>query len=178
MSKEFNAISKYFSYLLRHRPNSIGLSMDENGWVSIDELVQKTVDFKLSRDIVAVVVETNDKQRFSISENGAFIRANQGHSVGVHLGLKPIDPPEFLLHGTAKRFIRAIRNEGLKKMQRHHVHLSDSQAVARSVGARYGKPIFLQVAAKSMHNNGFIFYRSVNNVWLVESVPIEYIEEV
>ncbi|WNZ54421.1 RNA 2'-phosphotransferase [Microbulbifer sp. MKSA007] len=175
-SRELSRISKYFSYLLRHKPEAIGLFMDENGWVAVDELIQKTVDFELNRDLVSVVVETNDKQRFSISDDGLSIRANQGHSVDINLHLSPLEPPGALLHGTAERFVEDILAQGLKKMQRHHVHLSESEAVARSVGARYGKPVLLRVEAKSMHRDGFDFYRSANNVWLVDHVPVKYMK--
>jgi putative RNA 2'-phosphotransferase len=178
MSKELNKISKYFSYLLRHDPESIGLSLDENGWADIDELVQKTVDFDLNRNLIDIVVETNDKKRFSISDDGVHIRANQGHSIGVDLDLKSIQPPQLLVHGTAEKFIELIRNQGLNKMQRHHVHLSESPAVAKNVGSRYGKPILLSISAKEMFDDGFKFFKSVNNVWLVDNVPQKYINEI
>lgn len=177
MSKELNKISKYFSYLLRHKPESIDLSLDENGWASIDELIQKTDDFELNKDIIDIVVETNDRKRFSISKDRLHIRANQGHSIVVDLELIPIRPPQHLVHGTAKRFIEIIREQGLNKMQRHHVHLSESQAVAKNVGSRYGKPILLSIATKEMFDDGFIFYKSANNVWLVDGVPPKYIKE-
>lgn len=177
MSKELNKISKYFSYLLRHKPESIGLSLDENGWANIDELIQKTDDFELNKDIIDIVVETNDKKRFSISDDRVYIRANQGHSIVVDLELMPIQPPQYLVHGTAERFIEIIREQGLNKMQRHHVHLSESPAVAKNVGSRYGKPILLNIATKEMFDDGFIFYKSANNVWLVDLVPPKYIKE-
>ena len=177
MSKELNNISKYFSYLLRHDPESVGLSLDENGWASIDELIEKTVDFKLNRDLIEIVVGTNDKKRFSISYDGLQIRANQGHSIDVDLELTPIQPPQFLVHGTAERFVEAIRVQGLNKMQRHHVHLSESKAVAENVGSRYGKFVLLNISAKEMFDDGFKFYKSANNVWLVDSVSPKYINE-
>lgn len=178
MNKELKKVSKYFSYLLRHEPESIGLSLNENGWASIDELIHKTIDFKLNRDLIEIVVETNDKKRFSISDDGLYIRANQGHSIDIELELKPIQPPEYLIHGTAERFVETIKKQGLKKMQRHHVHLSQSQVVARAVGARYGRPVLLTISAQDMFNDGFQFYKSENNVWLVDSVPEKYINEI
>jgi putative RNA 2'-phosphotransferase len=177
MSKELNNISKYFSYLLRHEPESVGLSLNENGWASIDELIEKTVDFKLNRDLIEIVVGTNDKKRFSISDDGLQIKANQGHSIDVDLELTPIQPPQFLVHGTAERFVEAIRVQGLNKMQRHHVHLSESKAVAENVGSRYGKSVLLNISAKEMFDDGFKFYKSANNVWLVDSVSPKYINE-
>lgn len=175
MSKELNKISKYFGYLLRHHPDAIGLTLDSHGWASIDELISKTTDFELTPDIIAIVVETNDKQRFAISPDGQRIRANQGHSIDIELDLAPTEPPETLWHGTAERFLPAITDEGLKKMQRHHVHLTESAAVAKNVGSRYGKPVLLKVAARQMHQDGFVFYQSANKVWLVESVPARYV---
>ncbi|WP_444930741.1 RNA 2'-phosphotransferase [Microbulbifer sp. SSSA002] len=178
MSKDLNKISKYFSYLLRHKPQAIGLELDENGWTSIEELIKKTTDFTLNRDLVEVIVETNDKKRFSISEDGLFIRANQGHSIEIDLDLQPQEPPTVLVHGTAGKFLNAIREEGLKRMKRHHVHLTESQAVAQNVGSRYGQPILLSIATQKMYTDGFKFFKSANNVWLVESVPAKYIEEI
>ena len=177
MSKELNKISKYFSYLLRHKPDSIGLALDENGLASIEELIEKTTDFKLDRNLVDIVVETNDKQRFSISNDGLYIRANQGHSIDIELDLPELVPPNILIHGTADRFIEAIRKTGLSKMERHHVHLTESQAVAQNVGSRYGKPVILSIAAKEMYVDGFVFFKSANNVWLVDNVPVKYISE-
>ncbi len=177
MNKDLTHISKYLSFLLRHKPESIGLKLDESGWASINELIEKSTDHKLTNDLIEIVVETNDKQRFSISTNGEMIRANQGHSISIELDLEPIEPPEFLIHGTADRFLEAILSEGLKKMNRHHVHLSESEAVAKSVGGRYGKPILLKVLTSKMYTDGFKFYRSANNVWLVEHVPPKYIQQ-
>jgi putative RNA 2'-phosphotransferase len=176
VSKELNKISKYFSFLLRHEPQAIGLQLDENGWASIEELIEKTTDFKLDRNMIEVVVETNDKQRFSISKDGLFIRANQGHSIEIDLDLIAQEPPSVLMHGTAERFMVNILDKGLSKMERHHVHLTESSAVAQSVGSRYGKPIILSIAAKEMYEDGFKFYKSANNVWLVDSVPVKYIK--
>ncbi|WP_444935229.1 RNA 2'-phosphotransferase [Microbulbifer sp. JMSA004] len=176
MSKELNKISKYLSFLLRHEPQAIGLEIDENGWASIQELIDKTTDFELSRNIIEVVVETNDKQRFNISNDGLSIRANQGHSIKIDLNLQLQEPPKELLHGTAARFIEAILKTGLNKRERHHVHLTESQAVAQNVGSRYGKPVILSIASKKMHENGYKFYKSSNNVWLVDCVPVKYIK--
>lgn len=175
-NKELKKISKYFSFVLRHQPDSIGLELNEQGWASIEDLIDKTVYFDLTREIIEVVVETNDKQRFCISNDGLYIRANQGHSIEVDLDLTPLVPPETLIHGTAEKSLDGIRKEGLKKMQRHHVHLTESKAVARSVGGRYGKPVLLSIDANAMHEAGFLFYKSANSVWLVDNVPAEYIE--
>lgn len=169
-------ISKYLSYLLRHKPEAIALELDTEGWANISELIGKTTDFELNKEILEIVVETNDKQRFSISDDGKKIRANQGHSIPVDLNLAPIVPPQFLWHGTAKRFLGSIMDIGLVKKQRHHVHLTELRAVARAVGNRYGKSIILKVSAQEMSANGYEFFKSLNNVWLVDRVPPEFIQ--
>lgn len=176
MKQNLKKTSKYFSYILRHAPESIGLELDEQGWASIDELIKLTTDFELTPMLIQTVVETNDKQRFRLSEDGKRIKANQGHSIEVDLALTPIEPPEILFHGTARRFVDAIMKDGLQKMNRHHVHLSESLAVAQSVGERYGKPVIFHIQAKRMHEQGYVFYKTVNNVWLVNEVPIEFID--
>lgn len=176
MEKDLQKISKYLSFILRHSPESIGLNLDQNGWGEIDHIIENTKSFQLTRSMIEVVVETNDKQRFSISSCGGNIRANQGHSVNVDLELEPIEPPEVLLHGTAARFVESVMELGLNKQKRHHVHLSESADVAKVVGSRYGEPVVLRVNAKAMIKDGFLFYKSSNNVWLVESVPPKYIE--
>lgn len=177
MDKELAKISKYFSYLLRHKPEEIGLELDDKGWASVDELIEKTSDFELSKELIDVVVETNDKQRFKLSDDKLKIKANQGHSIDIDLNLEPITPPQFLLHGTAERFLDSIKSDGLQKQKRHHVHLSESMAVAEAVGKRYGKPVLLKIAAQEMANSGFKFYKTANSVWLVDTVPAEYINE-
>lgn len=175
MKNTIAEISKYLSYLLRHHPDAIDLKLDHQGWASIDELIAKITKFSLTREIVDIVVETNDKQRFSISEDGQKIRANQGHSLVIDLALNPLTPPKILLHGTAEKFMESILREGLSKKRRHHVHLTESSAVAHAVGSRYGKPVILSIDAQGMCNQGYEFFKTINHVWLVEDVPIRYI---
>lgn len=122
------------------------------------------------------MVATNDKKRFSISEDGQKIRANQGHSISVDLALEPLTPPDSLLHGTAEKYLSLIMAEGLKKMNRHHVYMSDNKKTASAIGQRYGKLVLLKIKAQRMHQDGFVFYKSDNNVWLVDHVPAEYID--
>ncbi|WP_087026590.1 RNA 2'-phosphotransferase [Thaumasiovibrio subtropicus] len=176
MEKDLVKISKYLSYVLRHKPDSIGLKLDEQGWALIDELIEKTVDVALTRDLVDLVVETSDKRRFAIGGNGNHIRANQGHSIEVDLQLSVVIPPDYLLHGTAERNVKSIGESGLTKGSRHHVHLTESLAVAKAVGSRYGKPVIFTVDARRMHLDGYSFYKTVNNVWLTESVPSQYLK--
>ena len=167
--------SKFLSFVLRHRPESIGLSLDSEGWVEISELLVacqrsgRNLSYKQLLDIV----ESSDKQRFVV-RNG-LIRANQGHSVNVSLNLKASTPPDTLFHGTTRKALDSIKVSGLDKMNRRHVHLSLDIDTALKVGRRRGKPIVLIVAAAKMHEEGFPFYLSENGVWLTDAVPWEYL---
>ncbi len=171
--------SKFLSYVLRHRPDSIGITLDENGWVDVDELLgaAQRNGKRLSRERLEQVVACSDKKRFALSDDGRRIRANQGHSVSVDLDLEPVEPPELLYHGTVERFLDSIRSEGLVRGRRHHVHLSPDEATARTVGSRRGKPVILTVEAARMHAAGHEFFRSANSVWLTESVPAEFLRD-
>lgn len=173
---DLKKISKYLSFILRHQPDSIGLELSDEGWADIKELIGKTRKYKLTRELINTVVENNDKKRFLISEDGERIKANQGHSIEVKLKLEPVTPPDVLLHGTAERFLESILKEGLIKQRRHHVHLSETQKTALSVGSRYGKPVLLKVDSKKMHEDGFDFFKTENDVWLVDRVPAIYLE--
>ncbi len=173
---DLNKISKYLSFVLRHQPSSIGLTLSDEGWADIQELIVKTRKFALTKELINTVVNTNDKKRFLISDDGSRIKANQGHSIKVALGLEPRMPPDILLHGTAERFLDSIFQHGLTKQQRHHVHLSEVQETAVKVGARYGKPVILNVDSKQMHSDGFEFFKTENHVWLVEHVPVKYLK--
>lgn len=179
-SKQLNKTSKFLSFVLRHKPEAIGLALDENGWADIDELINKGNTSgeasNLDKTLIQEVVDTSDKKRFIISDDGQRIRANQGHSINVDLQLKPVTPPEFLYHGTATRFLDSILKEGLKPQQRQHVHLSTDIDTATAVGQRYGKPVILTIKALLMHEQGFVFYRSENGVWLTEQVPHSYLK--
>jgi len=180
-SKQLNKISKFLSFVLRHKPEAIKLKLDENGWAKIDELINKANDSgeisSLDRTLIQAVVDSSDKKRFIISEDSQSIRANQGHSVNIDLQLKPVTPPELLYHGTATRFLDSILEEGLKPQERQHVHLSTDIETATSVGQRYGKPVILIIKALLMHEQGFKFYRSENGVWLTERVHTTFISK-
>lgn len=179
MTTSKTKISKFLSLVLRHKPEAIGLTLDEQGWADIDELVDKAnrsdQGITLTRSLLQDVVDSSDKKRFTVSENGQKIRAAQGHSVDIDLQLKPVEPPEFLYHGTATRFLDSILKEGLKPQQRQHVHLSKDVETATAVGQRYGKPVILTIKALLMHEQGFSFYLSENGVWLTDAVPKAYI---
>jgi putative RNA 2'-phosphotransferase len=170
-------LSKFLSFVLRHKPDSVGLALDPQGWVAIDELIAKAdaAGTHFSRDDLRHVVETNDKKRFSISADELRIRAAQGHSVSVELGLSPEPPPPVLYHGTATRFLDAILAHGLKPQSRQHVHLSPDEETARRVGQRHGRPVILQVDTRAMHAAGMRFYVADNGVWLTEHVPTKFL---
>lgn len=164
-------VSTYLSKHLRHEPDRIGISLDQHGWVAVDKLLRACAGhgFTLTRDDLDHVLAVNDKQRFTL--DGDRIRANQGHSVTVDLGLPPAEPPAYLYHGTVARVLDAIRAEGLRPMDRHHVHLSPDRETAVRVGARRGAPVVLAVDAGAMHQAGHLFHVSANGVWLTDAVP-------
>ncbi|MBL7818462.1 MAG: RNA 2'-phosphotransferase [Saprospiraceae bacterium] len=167
--------SKKLSKILRHRPEMIGLTLDKNGWASVEELMEKFGTPPLSIEILETVVETNDKQRFTFNEDKTKIRANQGHSVTVDLALEATEPPALLFHGTATKNVQSIKEQGLIKGARHHVHLSTDESTAKKVGSRYGIPVILKVRAKEMQEAGYMFYMSDNGVWLTDHVPVRFI---
>ncbi|MGW2826307.1 RNA 2'-phosphotransferase [Streptomyces sp. NPDC001443] len=168
-------VSKYLSKHLRHQPERIGLTLDDGGWVEIETLMTAaaTHGFRFTRDELDHVVAVNDKKRFAIE--GTRIRASQGHSVEVDLGLPPTTPPPYLFHGTVALRLDAIRAEGLRPMNRHDVHLSADRETATRVGARRGRPVVLSVDAAAMHRDGHVFQVSANGVWLTKAVPPRYL---
>ncbi len=169
--------SRFLSYVLRHHPESVGLQLDSEGWVEVDALLiaLKRHGRGMSRVILEQIVASNDKQRFCFSSDGARIRANQGHSVKVDLGLAPASPPSLLYHGTVQGFLDQILAQGLKPIQRHHVHLSSDRETARKVGARRGRPVILEVRARAMEEAGHPFFCSENGVWLTDLVPPDFL---
>jgi putative RNA 2'-phosphotransferase len=170
-------VSKYLSKHLRHQPERIGLTLEPGGWVLIADLLEacERNAMRVTREELEEVVAENDKKRFAFDETGTKIRANQGHSVEVDLELAPATPPDILYHGTGAGSVAVIEREGLKKMRRHHVHLSEDTETARRVGARHGKPVIFEVDTQLMRRAGFTFYRSENGVWLVDAVPARYL---
>ena len=176
--KERRNKSKFLSLVLRHKPETIGISLDEAGWTDIDKLLSalERNGKSMSRMMLEEIVSTNDKQRFSFSEDGSRIRANQGHSIEIELGYEEAIPPPILYHGTPQQFVESIFREGLKKMKRHHVHLHVDVATSTAVGQRRGKPVLLQVKALEMQQAGHQFFVTPNEVWLTDHVPIEYLE--
>ncbi|WP_207497042.1 RNA 2'-phosphotransferase [Aridibaculum aurantiacum] len=169
--------SKFLSLVLRHRPELIGLRLDEKGWASTAELLEKleASGKAITNELLAEMVATNAKQRFAFNEDKSMIRASQGHSIHVDLELAPVEPPVQLYHGTAEQNLASILAHGLEKRGRQHVHLSAGISTALQVGQRHGKPVVLVVDALQMHEQGFAFFLSENNVWLTDHVPAEYL---
>ena len=176
MNKRLVKTSKFLSYVLRHKPHKINLHLDEQGWASVDELIDAAQKYgkKLDHELIREVVAINDKKRFTLSEDGKKIRANQGHSIKVDLGLTATVPPQFLFHGTAERFMKSIAQMGLKPSGRHHVHLSADYDTAIKVGMRHGIPVVLRIEAEQMYYDGVKFYLSDNGVWLTDKVDPKY----
>ena len=177
MSGEDVKRSKFLSQVLRHRPSLIGIELDEAGWIAVDDLLEalRTAGQPMTLSDLERIVATSDKQRFAISPDRRLIRANQGHSVAVDLGLRPTSPPPVLFHGTVKRFVASIARQGLLSGARHHVHLSRDRDAARMVGARRGKPVIFEIDAGHMEQDGMLFYLTANAVWLTEHVPPAYL---
>ena len=179
MSKQLTEASKFLSYVLRHEPQAIGLTLDREGWAEIAALIEgathagKQIDVELIRTVVA----TSAKKRFAISDDGLRIRAVQGHSTEtVSITHTEKVPPEFLYHGTATRFLESIRREGLLPGERHYVHLSQDVPTATAVGQRYGKPVVLKIEALRMYQQGFKFFQAENGVWLTTQVPTDFLD--
>jgi putative RNA 2'-phosphotransferase len=175
MSKKIVKVSKYLSFVLRHKPESIALELDTHGWAKIDELIEKIHEMELTKELIEEVVAKNDKQRFIIE--GDKIRANQGHSIEIDLELEAVEPPDVLYHGTATRFLESIMQNGLTKQERQYVHLSKNIETAIAVGKRHGKVVILELDSKRMFEEGYLFYLSKNGVWLTDSVPTVYLKE-
>ena len=155
------------------------MQLDPEGWLPIDKLIENAnrQGKELMIEWLHKVVASCEKKRFSLSEDGLKIRANQGHSVpDVELNLEPVTPPSVLYHGTVAAFLDRIREQGLLKRSRNHVHLSADIETAKKVGARRGKPVILTIHADAMHESGYAFYLSANGVWLTDAVPVLFIE--
>ena len=171
-------LSKFVSLILRHHPETIGITLDEHGWADVEELIggiSKKYDFNMQ--MLEEIVLTDKKQRYSFNENKTMIRANQGHSIPVDVELEEKEPPEILWHGTGAKFTESIDIHGLVRKSRLYVHLSKDQETAMKVGSRHGKPVLYQVNTGEMFKDGYKFYLSVNNVWLTSEVPVKYLKK-
>ncbi len=169
-------LSRYISLILRHKPDAIGITLDEHGWADVFELIEgisktRAIDMETLERIVA----EDEKQRYSFNEDKTLIRANQGHSIPVDVELEELMPPEVLYHGTGEKYVESIKEQGLIPKSRLYVHLSADKETATKVGRRHGKPIIFQVNSKKMYDDGIKFFKSVNGVWLVKKVPVKYL---
>lgn len=171
-------VSKYMSLILRHKPDAIGITLDEHGWANVDELIAGIAkDNEFNMEILEEIVRTDEKQRYSFNEEKTLIRANQGHSIPVDVELEELVPPEILWHGTGEKYVTSIDKQGLIPKSRLYVHLSKDEETAINVGSRHGKPVIYLVSAKKMYEDGYKFYRSVNGVWLTKGVPLQYLQK-
>ncbi len=171
-------ISKYISLILRHKPEEIGITLDEHGWANVSELIEgisKSHEFNM--DMLEDIVATDNKQRYSFNEDHTLIRANQGHSIPVDVELEEVIPPEILYHGTGEKYVASIDQQGLIPKSRLYVHLSGDKETAVKVGQRHGNPVIYIVKSGDMNRDGIVFYRSVNGVWLTQAVPAKYLKK-
>lgn len=173
--KNLSKISKWLSFVLRHRPETHNIELNPSGWATIADLIKAQSQQGISTDQILEVVKLDNKQRFAVSSDGKRIRANQGHSFEVDLGLERVEPPGFLFHGTVEAAWLSIKQEGLKPSGRQFVHLSAHEDVAKEVGGRRGAPVILRVRAGELHSLGHSFWVSDNNVWLTKSIPASHI---
>lgn len=176
--RKLTKLSVFISLVLRHKPELAGIQLDEHGWANVDELLDgiKSSGREINREVLEEIVRTDSKQRYSFNGDKTLIRANQGHSIPVDVELAKQQPPKFLYHGTAKRFVSSIKQEGLKSMGRLYVHLSTDEETALEVGKRHGNPVVLKINSERMHKDGVKFYLSQNGVWLTEYVDKKYVE--
>ena len=168
-------LGKLLALVLRHRPQVAGVTLDPAGWVDVDDLVAglRRTGRRVTADDVRRAVDADSKGRYELVEGR--IRAAQGHSVQVDLGLEPVPPPDVLYHGTVERFLPSILADGLRPGSRQSVHLSPDVATAQVVGRRRGEPVVLEVDAAGAHAAGHEFRRASNGVWLADSVPPAYL---
>ncbi|AGF57539.1 putative RNA 2'-phosphotransferase [Clostridium saccharoperbutylacetonicum] len=177
--KEDMSISKFISLILRHKPEEIGLKLDEYGYIKTSDLIKglNLKGYKVTISDIERIVAEDNKQRYSFNEDKSKIKANQGHSITVNLELQPIEPPKVLYHGTATRFSERICKEGIKKQNRQYVHLSSDVETATKVGKRHGELVIFKIDSDEMYKDGYKFYLSENKVWLTDYVPIKYLSK-
>ncbi len=171
-------ISRYMSLILRHKPDVIGISLDEHGWANVNELINGIAknNAGFNMESLEEIVRTDSKQRYSFNDDKTLIRANQGHSIPVDIELEEKEPPEYLYHGTGEKYVESINRQGLIPKSRLYVHLSKNVKTAESVGERHGRPIVYLVHSGKMYKDGYKFYLSANGVWLTKKVPVEYLQ--
>ena len=175
---DYTKLSRFLSLILRHKPEIIGIELDEHGWAEVAALIEGVnKKHTINMDILEKIVRTDDKQRYSFNEDRTLIRANQGHSILVDVELPITKPPKELWHGTAEKYVVSIEKNGLISKSRLYVHLSVDIETADKVGGRHGKPIVYKIDAEQMDKDGYTFYLSVNGVWLTKTVPVQYLQK-
>ena len=174
-----NETSKFIALILRHKPETIGITLDEHGWANVEELVAGIAKKQaFDRDMLEEIVRTDSKMRYSFNEDHTLIRANQGHSIPVDVELEEKTPPDILWHGTGEKYVSSINAQGLIPKSRLYVHLSADYDTAVKVGSRHGKPVVYTVSAGDMQKAGYQFYQSVNGVWLTKRVPARFLKKI
>lgn len=171
-------LGRYIALILRHKPEVIGITLDQHGWANVEELIEgirKNNDFDM--EMLEEIVKNDNKQRYSFNEDKTLIRANQGHSIPVDVELEKKNPPDVLYHGTAVKYESFIDEQGLLAKSRLYVHLSVDIETAMNVGKRHGKPVLYKVLAGDMQKAGYDFFLSANGVWLTKRVPSEYLKK-
>ena len=178
--RRLERLSKFISMILRHKPEVIGITLDEHGWADVDELIkginETGEEVEFNKTTLEKIVKTDKKQRYSVSHDKTLIRANQGHSIPVDVELEKKEPPKILYHGTGVKSVKAIQEQGLLPMERLYVHLSTDVETATNVGKRHGTPVIFKVNTEQMQKDGYDFFQSVNGVWLTKEVPAKYLE--
>ena len=178
--KQMKNTSKFISLILRHKPETIGISLDEHGWADVQELIEGVDRFpgqSLDMETLEEIVRTDAKQRYSFNEDHTLIRANQGHSIQVDVELEEKIPPDVLWHGTGEKFVPSIDAQGLIPKSRLYVHLSSDPQTAKVVGSRHGRPVIYQVDCRQMTEDGYKYFLSANKVWLTKHVPAKYLKK-
>ena len=169
-------ISKFISLILRHKPEAVGIELDEHGWANVNELIEGiSKQYNFNMEMLEQIVKTDEKQRYSFNDDKSLIRANQGHSIPVDVELEKIEPPEYLWHGTGEKYVPSIDKQGLIPKSRLFVHLSSDKETAKIVGKRHGKPFLYKIKSKEMWQNGYEFFLSKNGVWLTKEVPVSFL---
>lgn len=177
---DLNNISKYMSLILRHKPDVIGIELDEHGWANVNDLISgiEKDNHGFNFELLEEIVRSDSKQRYSFNDDKSLIRANQGHSVNVDVELKEKEPPEYLYHGTGEKYVKFINQDGLIPKSRLYVHLSKDIKTAENVGKRHGKEIIYRINSGRMYRNGYKFYLSENGIWLTKEASVKYLEMV
>lgn len=180
MKELYKKESVWLSYILRHGAEKEGVPMDKAGWVKCDDLIDaaKKAGRQLDAQMIYNIWHTDNKQRYAFNNDTLSIRANQGHSLKVDVGLKKAVPPIELYHGTSMDVTLPIKKKGIQKMTRQYVHLSEQLQTAFEVGSRHGAPAVFTIDCKAMLADGIDFFKSENGVWLVDEVHPKYLKDV